>query len=342
MYELMQAWAQPYSIDFVDFMPSWCDAYRVKSPKTLVIGSRGSRLALVQAGWVEAQLAARDPELEISIKKIKTGGELPEGQSLGSAGRKGLYTKEIEQELVDGNIDCAVHSMKDVPSEIDPAFEIVAITKREDPRDVFISDKYPGLLALPKNATVGTSSLRRLTQLKNLRPDLEIVPLRGNVETRLKKMRAEGLDAIILAAAGLKRLGLEDEITEALSPSIMVPSAGQGALAIEIRADDEDARNLLSFLNNGDSATVIRAERACVRRLSGGCEVPITAYAEAQWNRLEITGLVATPDGREVLRDRTEGSLQEPEATGEKLAEALLAQGAQRLISQILAHVEKR
>lgn len=310
--------------------------------KSFIIGSRGSRLALVQAEWVKAQLQARHSELEVVIEIIKTSGDEGQNPTVGPSGRKGLYTSEIEQELANGRIRCAVHSMKDVPSQLEAGFSIAAIPKREDPRDVFVSKKYSELLALPKNSCVGTSSLRRMTQLKNLRPDLEVLPLRGNIETRLKKLESEDFDGIILAAAGLKRLGLASEITEALAPTIMVPSAGQGALALEVRADDDEAHTLVGFLNDPDSSLAVRAERACLRRLQGGCEVPITAYAAVEWNRLEIVSLVATPDGREVLRDRLEGDLQYPEETGEKLAEALLKQGAGRIIAQIMAHVQKR
>lgn len=322
--------------------PTSVTLFIVKSSKSFVIGSRGSRLAMIQAKWVQDQLKQRFPDLKISIHKIKVSSDTRTDHPLDKHGRKGLYTGEIEKELAAGQIDCAVHSMKDVPSELLKSFAIAAITKREDPRDAFVSSAYPEFLALPKNARVGTSSLRRATQLKNLRPDLVIVPMSGNVETRLKKLQTEKVDGIILAAAGLKRLGLADRITEPLAPSVMVPAAGQGSLAIEIRADDESARSLVSFLNDVESAAAVRAERACVRKLSGGCEVPITAFAEVRWNRLEIVALVATPDGREVLRDQTEGDYRNPEEVGEKLAAALLAQGAKRFIDQILAHVAKR
>lgn len=314
----------------------------MKDPKSFVIGSRSSRLAMIQASFVRDQIQQRFEELEVSILKIKTSGDSRKDHPLDGQGRKGLYTREIEVKLADGTIDCAVHSMKDLPSEIEDSFSIAATTKREDPRDVFVSETYPELLALPKNGRVGTSSLRRLAQLKNLRPDLELLPMRGNIDTRLKKLKGQKLGGIILAAAGLKRLGLEDRITEALSPSVMVPAAGQGALAIEIRADDDRAHHYVSFLDDPDSSVAIRAERACIRRLSGGCEVPITAYAEVKWNRLEMVCLIATTDGREVIRDQIEGDIRSPESTGEKLAEALLSQGAQRFIDQILSHVRRR
>ncbi len=314
----------------------------MKSSKSFTIGTRGSPLALVQAHWVQGEIQERFPEYEVRIHKIKTLGDVRKDHPLGGAGRKGYYTKEIENELAAGTIDCAVHSMKDLPSIIESEFLIAAVTEREDPRDAFISDQYSGLLELPKGATIGTSSLRRLTQLKNFRPDLEIVPLRGNIDTRLQKMRDEKIDAIILAVAGLKRLDRAEEITERLEPSLMVPAAGQGALAIEIRAHDKEAHTLVNGLNHLNSAIAIRAERACVRRLSGGCEVPITAHAVVAWNRLEMIGLVATPDGRELMRDQIEGDPKEPETTGERLAESLLKQGAQRIIDQILAHVQNR
>lgn len=304
-----------------------------------MIGARGSPLALIQANWVLDQLRKKYPTLEVSIKKIKTSGDVRTDHPLSGQGRKGLYTREIENELAAGTINCAVHSMKDVPTELESGFSIGAITERKDPRDVFISEKYEELLDVPKNAKIGTSSLRRMTQLKNLRPDLEVLPLRGNIETRLRKMRTQGLDGILLAAAGVERLGMTKVIREYLKPTVLMPAAGQGALGIEVRSDDEETLRRVNFLNDRDSALTIRAERACVRRLSGGCEVPITAYAEVDGPHIEMMGLVATPDGREILRDQVQGPLKEPEQTGLRLAEALLSQGAQRMIDQIQAHV---
>lgn len=310
--------------------------------KTLIIGSRGSRLAMIQAEWVRDRIRERYPQLKIKIQKIKTSGDVRQDQPVGAQGRKGLYTSEIEIELQEGRIDCAVHSMKDMPSQIDPAFKIIAVTKREDPRDVLVCQKYSGFFDLPRDARIGTSSLRRMTQIKNFRPDLQVVPIRGNVETRLKKLKSEGLEALMLAAAGLIRLGLEKTITEYLEPSVILPAAGQGALGIEIRADDDERSRQLSFLNDTISAVAVRAERACIRELSGGCDVPITAFARSEGNRLEVMGLVASPDGRELLRDQVEGHIQRPEAAGLELAKSLMNQGAERLIKQIHAYVRKR
>lgn len=313
----------------------------MKHAKSLVIGTRGSRLAMVQAEGVRDQIIQRFPDLQVTIEKIKTSGDVRTDHPLGNRGRKGLYTSEIEAELEQGHIDCAVHSMKDLPTDIPRQFTIVAVTKRKDPRDVFISNIHSTFLELPRESKIGTSSLRRLTQIRNFRPDVEVVPMRGNVETRLKKLKALKLDGILLAAAGLIRLGLEKEITEYLEPTLIMPATGQGALGIEIRADDEQTNKYVAFLNHNNSAIAVRAERACTRKLSGGCEVPITAYATVEGKRLEIMGLVASPDGRELMRDQVEGKVAEPERAGLELADALLAQGAGRLMKQIISHVKK-
>lgn len=327
----------------LDFDLSRCDSFMsMKDANSLVIGSRGSPLALAQAHWVQAQLQRKFPSLKLSIAKIRTSGDIRTDHPLDEQGRKGLYTREIEVELAEQNVDVAVHSMKDLPTELAPQFALAAITTREDARDVFISEKYSGLLSLPRGSRLGTASLRRSSQLRNFRPDFTVQPIRGNVETRLKKLNSENLDGIILAAAGLKRLGLAEHITEYLAPSMMMPAAGQGALGIEVRADDQETLNCVSFLNDPNSSVAVRAERACVQRLSGGCETPITAYAEVNWNRIELVGLVATPDGRELIRDQTEGDIRDPEAAGLKLAETLLGRGAQRLIDQIHSHAKKR
>lgn len=314
----------------------------VKRPKSLVIGTRGSPLAMIQAEGVRDQIKKRYPDIKLSIRKVKTEGDVRQDQPLYGTGRKGFYTAAIEQELGEGRIDLAVHSMKDVPAVLTPGFQIAAVTERVDPRDVFISPKYSELLSLPRGSKVGTASLRRMTQLKNFRPDLEIVTLRGNVDTRLRKLKEGKMDAIILAAAGLIRLGREKEITEYLAPTLMLPAAGQGALAIEIRADDDVTRHHVSFLNDAMSAIEIRAERAFIRKLSGGCQVPITAHAEVDGVLMEANGLVASPDGKEIMREQIEGNIKEPEKLGELLADRLLDQGAQRLLDQIQSYEQKR
>jgi hydroxymethylbilane synthase len=266
----------------------------------LRIGSRGSQLALWQADHVRDALRARGHSVDIQI--IKTTGDKIQDVALSQVGTKGMFTKEIEDALEAKTIDLAVHSLKDLPTEIAPAFEIAAVLKREDPRDAFVSTRFHAIESLPKNARVGTSSLRRTAQLRALRPDLDIQSLRGNVDTRLKKLDSGEYDAIILAHAGLLRLGRTEHVREVLEANIMCPAAGQGALAIEIRKYDSTTRDLLAFLDDADSRSTTECERAALNALGGGCQVPIGAFASRVENGFCLKAVVARPDGSEVLR----------------------------------------
>ena len=244
-----------------------------------------------------------------------------------------MFTKEIEEALAAGRVDLAVHSLKDLPTELPAGFELAAVTQREDPRDVFLSMRYASPEDLPQGARVGTSSLRRQAQLKARRRDLEIVSLRGNVDTRLRKLMAGEFDAIILAAAGLKRLGLEGARRYPIPPEVMCPAAGQGALGIEIRAGDEQTRLAVAFLNDPDARAATVCERAALEKLGGGCQVPIGAHAEVAAGRLTLTAVVARPDGTLLLREQQSGS--DPVALGNAVGEALLARGARKILEEI-------
>jgi hydroxymethylbilane synthase len=297
----------------------------------LRIGSRGSQLALWQANHISALLRERGHEVEIEI--IKTTGDKITDVALAKVGTKGMFTKEIEEALAEGRVDLAVHSLKDLPTELPPPFELVAVTTRVNPRDVFLSVKYDSIKALPQGARVGTSSLRRQAQLKAVRPDLVIHPLRGNVDTRVRKLEEGEYDAIILAAAGLTRLGKTQWIREVLAESFMCPAAGQGALGIEIRKGDVAMREHLEFLNDAEARAATTCERALLNKLGGGCQVPIGAFAEMNGGVLRLTAIVARPDGSEVLREQQSGP--DPVALGERVGDALLRRGA----TAILEHV---
>jgi hydroxymethylbilane synthase len=297
----------------------------------LRIGSRGSQLALWQANHISALLREHGHEVEIEI--IKTTGDKITDVALANVGIKGMFTKEIEEALAAAGIDLAVHSLKDLPTEIPKGFEIAAITTRENPRDVFCSSKYKDIGQLPTRARVGTSSLRRQAQLKALRPDLEIHPLRGNVDTRLRKLEAGEYDAIILAAAGLTRMGKTELIRQVLPVEMMCPAAGQGALAIEIRADDFGTRRQVKFLDDPAARATTTCERALLSKLGGGCQVPIGALAELRGGRLHLDAIVARPDGTRLLRESGEGS--EPIEVGEAVGEKLLRCGADTILTEV-------
>jgi hydroxymethylbilane synthase len=297
----------------------------------LKIGSRGSQLALWQANHISALLRARGHQVELEI--IKTTGDKILDLALAQVGTKGMFTKEIEEALTEKRVDLAVHSLKDLPTELPSGFELVAITERVNPHDVFLSVHYDCLDALPKGAKVGTSSLRRQAQLKAFRPDLNIHALRGNVDTRVRKLEQGEYDAIILAAAGLTRLGKTQLVKEYLSESFMCPAAGQGALGIEIRADDTQMRELLGFLNNSDSRAATICERTLLNKLGGGCQVPIGAFAEVKDGKLRLTGVVARPDGSEVLREQQTGT--DPVELGERVGNTLLKRGADRILEEV-------
>jgi hydroxymethylbilane synthase len=299
----------------------------------LRIGSRGSQLALWQANHISALLRARGHELEIEI--IHTTGDKITDVALAMVGTKGMFTKEIEEALAAGRVDLAVHSLKDLPTELPAGFEIAAITERQDPRDAFCSRIYSSVENLPQGARVGTSSLRRQAQLKAIRSDLDIHPLRGNVDTRLRKLEEGEYDAIILAAAGLKRLGKMELVKKIMPAEIMCPAAGQGALGIEIREGDTVARQQLAFLDDTAARAATTCERALLNRLGGGCQVPIGAFAEVRQEKLHLEAVVADPDGSKLLRESRDGRLDDPEALGNTVGEILLRRGGDEILDAV-------
>ena len=292
-------------------------------------------MALVQANWVKDKLSKQFPDLTIELEIIQTKGDKILDVPLANVGGKGLFVKEIEEAVLDGRAHLAVHSIKDVPAEFPEGLGIVAVAEREDFRDVLVSRDGLKLDELPSGARIGTSSLRRRAQLLNRRPDLKIESIRGNVETRLSKIVTENLDGVILAAAGLNRLGLAHKITQHLEPGVMLPAIGQGALGLETRMDDKVVLDIISFLDHRDTAVCVKAERAFLERLEGGCHVPIAALGVLKKDRLQLTGLVADPDGRKCLRDRLEAEPEEAEELGKSLAEELLDRGADEILSSI-------
>jgi hydroxymethylbilane synthase len=305
----------------------------------LVIGTRGSALALWQARHVRDRLITADPSLEVELSVIKTKGDKILDVPLAKVGGKGLFVKEIEEALLRRDVDLAVHSMKDVPAEIGPGLVIAAVTSREDPHDVLVTrDPGVGLMSLPRGARVGTSSLRRTCQLHAQRPDLVMFPLRGNVDTRLAKLDAGEAEALVLAAAGLVRLGHEARITERLPFSISLPAIGQGVLALETREGDRDVRaRVRACLHDPVSDACVLAERAFLARLGGGCQTPIAAHAVLADATLTLEGLVGDPSGQEILRDRALGPAAQAAALGHALAETLLARGADAILARCLS-----
>jgi hydroxymethylbilane synthase len=298
---------------------------------TLRIGSRGSQLALWQANHVAELLRGRGHEVSIEI--IKTTGDKITEIALSKVGTKGMFTKEIEEALAEGRVDLAVHSLKDLPTELSDQFTLGAILPREDARDAFVSQKFSSLASLPKGARVGTSSLRREAQLRAMRPDLQVLSLRGNVDTRLRKLEGGEFEAIILAAAGLKRLGREEMVRERLPLDEMCPAAGQGALAIEVRAADSGTAAAIAFMDDAPSRATTSCERALLNGLGGGCQVPIGAHAEFSGEQLVLTAVVASPDGTRVLRERQMD--REAKKLGESVAHQLLGKGAQEILDSI-------
>jgi len=303
------------------------------------IGTRGSQLALWQARWVQKAIGRLFPEQTIELKVIKTQGDKILDVPLARVGGKGLFVKEIEEALMDGSIDLAVHSMKDMPAELPRGLCIGAVPRRENPLDALITNGYPSFEALPEGARVGTSSLRRAAQLLGRRPDLTIVPLRGNLDTRLRKLTATDLDAVVLAAAGLHRLDMADRITEYLDPAVMMPAVGQGALCIEHRDQDPATGPLLSLLDHVPSHIAVTAERAFLRRLEGGCQIPIAAHARIESDRLILAGLVAEIDGSRIITSTLTGDGRNAAAIGTQLAQTLIDQGADTILESIKNHV---
>jgi hydroxymethylbilane synthase len=297
----------------------------------LRIGSRGSQLALWQANHIASLLKQQGHTTSIEV--IKTTGDKITDVALGKVGTKGMFTKEIEDAMAEGGVDLAVHSLKDLPVQLAPGFVLAAVPKREDARDCLVSLKYCAIDELPNGARVGTSSLRRNAQLHALRRDLTIVPLRGNVDTRLRKLESGEFSAIILAAAGVKRLGLTSAVREYIPTENMCPAAGQGALAIETRADDEATAAAVHFLNDARTRTAVDCERAVLNVLGGGCQVPIGAYAESNDDGLSLRAIVASPDGQDVVREQRTGA--DPHTLGVEVGKALLARGARRILDAV-------
>lgn len=306
----------------------------------LTIGSRGSKLALWQAEWTKGRLEEIHPGLEVSLEIIKTTGDVLKHEPLAVIGGKGVFTKELEDALLDGRIDLAVHSLKDLPTALPDGLVIAAITEREDTRDAlvlrsdYISER-PSVRNLPKGCVVGTSSMRRLSQLKFIRPDLSVKDLRGNVDTRLRKLDAGDYEAVILASAGLRRLGLAHRISSPITVEDMLPAVGQGALGIETRAGDEATRRFLVPLEHEQTRIACLGERALLRALGGGCQLPIAAHGVVADGRLRLEGLVAEPSGATVIRRTIEGDAQDAERLGDQLATMLRRNGAEELLSGI-------
>jgi hydroxymethylbilane synthase len=299
------------------------------------IGTRGSKLALWQANWVKSALEEKFHSHPVELIIIKTQGDKILDVPLAKVGGKGLFVKEIEHALLTRRIDIAVHSMKDMPAEIPDELCIGAVPERENPSDVFISRSGLGFNELDSGSIIGTSSLRRGAQLRHVRPDIVIQPLRGNLDTRLKKLETENLDAIVLAAAGVKRLNLEHKITEYLDPNIILPAIGQGALCIEIRNDDPFVSPLVESLDHEPTRTVVKGERAFLNRLEGGCQVPIAGNGQIREEQFILTGLVAETDGSQMIKGEMRGQVDSSEAIGIDLAEELLAKGADKILKQL-------
>jgi hydroxymethylbilane synthase len=304
--------------------------------KEVIIATRGSKLALWQAQWVKGELEKINPHIQCIFRVIKTKGDKILDVPLAKVGGKGLFVKEIEEALLRNDADCAVHSMKDVPMDLPEGLHLSAICEREESRDAFVSIKYSSFESLPSGALVGTSSLRRSSQLYHARPDLTIVSLRGNLDTRLRKLDEGQYDAIILAVAGMERLGLSQRITEIISPHICVPAVGQGALGIECRKDDKFINALTFPLNHDKTSLCVRAERAFLRKLEGSCQVPIAAHAVITDNVMQVKGLIGTTDGKTIIEEAVEAEPKRPEQIGIFLAEKLIKQGAGDILSRLI------
>ncbi len=296
----------------------------------LTIGSRGSKLALWQAHWIRARLEALGQTCRIAI--IRTTGDKITGVSLAKVGGKGLFTKEIEDALLEGAIDLAVHSMKDLPTELPAGLCVAAVPEREDPRDALVGCS---LAAIPQGGRVGTSSLRRVAQLLAVRPDLSVEPVRGNLDTRLRKLDRGEYDAIVLAAAGLRRLGWQDRIADLLPADVMCPAVGQGALAVETRDDGGAAHEICRRLDHADTRSAVTAERAVLAALGGGCQVPIGVHARLESGTLRLAAVVASPDGRRIVRGGTSGAPGDASLLGAELGQQLLERGARGILAEV-------
>jgi len=300
------------------------------------VGTRASKLALQQTRWVISQLENLNPDLQFETVEIKTTGDKILDVPLAKIGGKGVFIKELEEALLNGQVDFVVHSMKDVPVELHPELEIAAITVREDPRDVLISRNNLILKHLPKDAVIGTSSLRRQTQLLRYSPTFQIVQLRGNLETRLRRVEGNGLDAVVLAAAGIHRMGWESKIVEYLPMDICMPAIGQGALGIEVHRGRPEIAKLVCALDHMETRAAVLAERALLKKLEGGCQVPIAAFGEVTADKLSLQAMVGSLQGERIIRDSIEGSIDQPEELGLLLAQKLIDQGADEILREIL------
>ena len=306
--------------------------------KSIVIGTRGSKLALWQAEHIAGRIRERYPAIEVTLKKIVTTGDKILDVPLAKIGGKGLFTKELENAMLSGEIDLAVHSLKDMPTELPEGLMLAAITTRADACDAFVSLRYASLEELPQGAKVGTSSLRRRAQILKYRPDLQTVDLRGNLDTRIKKLENQEMDAIILAAAGLKRLGLEKYITQILSAEICLPAVGQGALAIETRQDDPEVLSVLEFLNDSGTIAAVTAERAYLREVQGGCQVPVGVYGQINGDQLLLEATILKIDGTREVRAQMSASCSEAEELGVKLAQQMLAAGGKEILDELIEY----
>jgi hydroxymethylbilane synthase len=289
----------------------------------------------MQTNWVAERLKRETPTVAIETVVIKTKGDILQDVPLAKVGGKGLFVKEIEDALLREEVDIAVHSMKDVPMELPDGLEIGVMSEREDPRDVLISKDQRGLADMPVGARIGTGSLRRGFQLLHLFPDIELVPLRGNLDTRIRKIQTDSLDGIIVAAAGLRRMGWADRITQVIPVEIMLPAVGQGALGIELRKNDEAVHRAVSFLNHPRTWVEVSAERAFLKRLGGGCQLPVAAYGVKDGNGLTVTGLLGSLDGRELIKDEVRGASEDAEVLGTLLAEKILSKGGQAILAEV-------
>jgi hydroxymethylbilane synthase len=304
----------------------------------VIIATRGSKLALWQAEWVKSLIKKIDPSLGVELNKIKTTGDKITDVPLAQVGGKGLFVKEIEEAMLRGEADLAVHSMKDVPTDLPEGLHLSAILEREDPRDAFVTRQDSGIKSfrdLKPGSTVGTSSLRRSCQLKNIRTDLEIVSLRGNLDTRMRKLDEGQFDAVILAVAGMKRLGFGDRITEMLAHDISLPAIAQGAVGIECRVDDEFINGLIAPLKHTETEICVSAERSCLKRLEGGCQVPIAAHAVLMDGKLVMDGLVGSVSGDRMIRAHREGSPEDAMRIGDDLANEMLDKGAREILAEV-------
>jgi hydroxymethylbilane synthase len=301
----------------------------------LRIGTRASKLALAQAQWVRERISAEYPDLEVQLVTVRTQGDRVRDRPLSTIGGKGLFVKEIEEALQRKDIDIAVHSLKDVPAELPDDLFIGAIPEREDPYDVLISKNNASLEELPKGSRIGTSSLRRAAQLLHHRPDLEIVPIRGNVDTRIRKLHSLDMHAIIVAAAGLKRMGLAGHITHVLPANLMLPAIGQGALGLELRYDDQHTRNMVTLLDHYPTRVVVEAERAFLGELKGGCQLPVAGFGQIANGTLHLDGMVADVGGKNVVRESVRGPTEEAQTLGVALARKLLDAGARGILEDI-------